>query len=283
LEDASLQTAQVTSTVLPGLMDLARAGTAIFAGLYAAGLMIVNLELGNYGLSTLSLARAQYVLVGTLWSIFMVATLAAYELVHSQISKVPLNWRYSQSIRRLYGGVLTVFCCAVLVAFMDIVSGSRGDVLHLTGALPVIGLNALVLSLALRLVGGSYGIGLSELFQQWGWARFGLRTIAGVFMIFWGLITYAAFVFPIFPAGVGGGGRISVMLVFETSPEIDWAGLKIPQHGKTVGPVKVLLDADDTLTICCGSADVSRDAQPIQINKKFLAAVIIQPGNGNDY
>src|ERR1019366_7381252 len=50
--------------------------TAI-AAFYAIGLLIVNLDLGRYGLVAVDLARPEYVVVGLLWTILVTLTIAA--------------------------------------------------------------------------------------------------------------------------------------------------------------------------------------------------------------
>ena len=51
---------------------------ALFAGLYLVGLLIVNINLAQYDLVTLDLARSEYILTGTLWAFFAGLTYVAY-------------------------------------------------------------------------------------------------------------------------------------------------------------------------------------------------------------
>ncbi|MGO9058110.1 MAG: hypothetical protein ACLQU2_12130 [Candidatus Binataceae bacterium] len=58
--------------------DVARMSAALFAGLYLVGLLIVNINLAQYDLVTLDLARSEYILTGTLWAFFAGLTYVAY-------------------------------------------------------------------------------------------------------------------------------------------------------------------------------------------------------------
>ena len=61
----------------PGTLDLARDFGLIIGASYVAGLLIVNFDSARHGIWDLQLARAQYVLVGTLW-IFLTALALAW-------------------------------------------------------------------------------------------------------------------------------------------------------------------------------------------------------------
>jgi hypothetical protein len=61
---------------LAGLGDAFRPWVVLTGGLYTIGLLIVNLDLGRYGIVTLELARTEYVMAGALWFFLNASTLA---------------------------------------------------------------------------------------------------------------------------------------------------------------------------------------------------------------
>lgn len=58
-------------------LDATRLAVVGIGALYAIGLLIVNIELGRYGVISLDLARPEYVMVGTLWLFLTIPTTAA--------------------------------------------------------------------------------------------------------------------------------------------------------------------------------------------------------------
>src|SRR5438128_6674842 len=64
---------------LARLLRASRFGFVILGGLYTVGLLIVNIDLAGYGLLSLDLGRAEYVMAGALWCFLMVATIAGID------------------------------------------------------------------------------------------------------------------------------------------------------------------------------------------------------------
>jgi len=62
------------------LIRASRFGLVILGSLYTAGLLIVNLDLAQYGLISVGLARAEYVMAGALWVFLMISTIAAFDI-----------------------------------------------------------------------------------------------------------------------------------------------------------------------------------------------------------
>jgi len=56
--------------------DLALDVAATLAVLYAVGLLIVNVDLGRHGVVAVDLARPEYIMVGLLWAILQLFTIA---------------------------------------------------------------------------------------------------------------------------------------------------------------------------------------------------------------
>ena len=69
----------LTSAVdkLPPIVRASRFGIVLLGTLYTAGLIIVNVDLARYGLVSVDLARAEYVMTGSLWAFVMITLLAA--------------------------------------------------------------------------------------------------------------------------------------------------------------------------------------------------------------
>jgi len=62
--DARNQTPPVTAAVLSPILRASRFGLVIVGTLYTVGLLIVNTDLALYGLLSVDLARAEYVMAG---------------------------------------------------------------------------------------------------------------------------------------------------------------------------------------------------------------------------
>jgi hypothetical protein len=72
----------------PMLERASRLGLLAVAVLYVIGLLIVNVELGRYGMIEVNLARAEYVMAGTLWAILIAVVWIAVRYYMSIFSSV---------------------------------------------------------------------------------------------------------------------------------------------------------------------------------------------------
>jgi hypothetical protein len=63
------------------MVDLPRFGVIILGVLYSVGLVIINVDLGRYGLVNLNLARPEYILAGVLWLFLSLATIGAGQVI----------------------------------------------------------------------------------------------------------------------------------------------------------------------------------------------------------
>jgi hypothetical protein len=89
--DAALPTQPTRlQQTLQSLKDLPAVLLAAGTGLYALGLIIVNLELGIYGLVNLDLARPQYLMTGALWLFLCALNLWCWQIG---------SWRYRTEAR----------------------------------------------------------------------------------------------------------------------------------------------------------------------------------------
>ena len=70
---------------LARLLRASRFGFVILGGLYTVGLLIVNIDLARYGLLSLDLGRAEYVMAGALWCFLIVATIAGIDYCTNSI------------------------------------------------------------------------------------------------------------------------------------------------------------------------------------------------------
>lgn len=73
------------------LQVVIRAGILVIGSLYTVGILIVNLELGGYGLLSLDLARPEYVMAGALWSFLMVVTIGAFKVAIGEVKQILLS------------------------------------------------------------------------------------------------------------------------------------------------------------------------------------------------
>ena len=72
------------------VVDIAK----VIAALFGVGLLIVNMDLGRYGVVELELARPEYVLVGLLWAVLVGGTLTLLVLVFELFR----DWRHHASL-----------------------------------------------------------------------------------------------------------------------------------------------------------------------------------------
>src|SRR5229473_2907062 len=95
--------------------QLARQGAVFVAFVYIAGLLIVNIDLGLYGTSYIELARAQYLLVGSMWFLFSIAF-----PIGSAAAWVTARKKFSPTVTWAMGAVAVAagFIPALLVCYI---------------------------------------------------------------------------------------------------------------------------------------------------------------------
>jgi hypothetical protein len=284
---------------IPPLLETAwRFGALVVGTLYVIGLLIVNIEMASFGVFNISLARAEYILVGTTWAaltgITVSAALVSLDFLPGKDDRSTggtLN-RWMAYLRKFYVIVLALFVAPSLaVGAIEIVSQwifglTRGsDTSNWTYVLEIAALavNAGLLALGYQVLFSRADAGDSakSLVKVGAYGQ-GLFTLM-VWLIL-ALAFYTAAVFPMIPQALGGGRRPLVYIVPAKSAGVDLQKLGLPtaQREGYVGPVTKLCETD-TMYFVLGppAARVpgswplpNRSGQAVGFEKQFVAAML---------
>jgi len=103
--------------------DLAVSFATAMGVLYAVGVLIVNLDLGRYGVVAVDLARPEYVMVGLLWTVLVTLTIAVLWFMFwfvSDVMRLIARSEYFAAIGWAVGVlVVLVFYLLVLMVICD--------------------------------------------------------------------------------------------------------------------------------------------------------------------
>jgi hypothetical protein len=273
------------------------------AALYAVGLLIVNLDLGRYGVATTDLARPEYVMVGLLWAILVTLTTFAIWFtvwfVPEVMRPIPSS-RYFEakvwaSLLSVSLGVLIVLSLYILV--LMIVCGVRepNDIFHPWFLNLVIGLLMQAIPILLEgwnlknvkslIIGKSKSIlvpapPLRETSESTRiLALYGAIGTSVAFALL-GLFAYTRLVFPRIPREWGGGGK-PVVELFLTEKLPVFANVKdIPStaDGRRIGPVICILETDRIVVIASLNLpnQPNKDREAIAVDRKVVTAVVYE-------
>jgi hypothetical protein len=224
---------------------------AMVGALYAIGLLIVNIDLGRYGLTSLNLARAEYAMAGGLWALLTLAVNAAFDAVVGHIRR---EWAAGHRVWTVVHGILDVLVVLSTLTFvLALVSG--GDFMNNWRTALII-MWALILSSIF--VGTAVSVGQAVAAQRpfhistvWG---FGTRIPNAVYSTALVLASVALYSTTVFPAALpafGGGKKPLVLIVLSPSADIPAStlGLTTSADGRVIGPVALLLDQGDFLLV----------------------------------
>jgi hypothetical protein len=271
--DDPIPTTATRATLSP-ILRASRLGLVILGALYTVGLLIVNIDLARYGLLSVDLARAEYVMAGALWSFLMVATLAGLDYCSRCIKefiKQKKTWTNMLFLTVNVLGTIGLFHYAIGILSRDIVLFNIFEPRAAWIFLWII-LSGLTLSIAIKSVGTllqSDAITLGALFE-------GRRP-----PIYWSVIalsmlgTYAIAVHPQFPREFGGGKRAPVYLVVSDNIPSHLMDLPVPVAGARIGPVLLLFE---TATMYMVKPAEEREER----SKVFGLPIITQPAVGID-
>lgn len=269
---------------IPSLVQaLTRLGVLLVGGLYTVGLLIVNLDLGLYGLMSMELARPEYVMAGALWIFLVVVTIGAFKVVIGELKQI-LSTRLSAW--RVFQALTEILIFAGFFAFV-LFTLSRGELLYNKPpawiVLGTICLNAYSLN---RLVESSRAVlrfeklSLKSLFS----ARVGGGTPIYYAVGLLSLIAlYSGLAYPHFPRVFGGGKKPLIEFVLGEATKLAWKelGLPVSGDGKKIGPVILLLETDSMFIVATPGKpqlDVwsmfERQLPAVGIDKKEVSAIV---------
>lgn len=275
-----------SAEVLTRIQAIARVGVLLLGGLYTVGLLIVNLDLGHYGLLSLDLARPEYVMAGALWTFLTVITWAAAAVAIGNVKQILLSKPSAWTL------VKTLLEFAMFVGFLlylvSVLSRNELVLTKRTALLPTgtIIINAVVLKYfleSLRAVVESQPLSIKILFSRIPKWTPAYSTIAMLSVI----SLYATFAFPHFPRELGGGRKPVVQLLLTDQPlQEQWENLGLPvsEDRRGIGPVVLLLKTNTTFTVRRvekhndkGWLPVRSAIPAVAIRKDMVVALIYRP------
>ncbi len=285
-EESAQPTAPIPSRgeIASLLQALTRFALLLVGGLYTVGLLIVNLDLGRYGLISLDLARPEYVMAGALWSFLMVATIGAYQVA---VHNIKLILSKGRSVRNVIQAFMVLVIFAGFPFFvLNIISHGEIGFTKRIGWLTVgtIGINAFILYQGIE--SARVALKLEKPFIR---RLFSARADEGTPIYYFVILLstiglYAAAVYPHLPRVFGGGKKPSIQLVLSDRDDTRWKGLGLPisEDGRNVGPVILLLETEGMFIVTAASEGkqetwfppVDRDLAAVGIEKKAVSALL---------
>lgn len=263
--------------------NLPRLGVVGLGVLYVAGVVIVNIDLGRYGVVNLDLARPEYLLAGGLW-VFM--TLVVSTTI--QFSLDSAKQRYAARRWHAWPFLLLDAVILLVTPFLLLqISGLEGFYTSLSwksllipyAALYFNAFGILVFSRrATRAWPDESGTlqGLTAFLKRFDYLSFFIFVLGG-------LTIYATQVYPYVPKHLGGGKKPIILMVLSETPKLDWTvvgGLK-GEDGKTVGPVALLSETGAMFIVRDFDPGAGRTFFPdskghpaIGVNKQLVSAVV---------
>lgn len=279
-EGNEAQSPPVSHTTGPW-QNLPRLGAVGLGVLYVAGVLIVNIDLGRYGVVNLDLARPEYLLAGGLWA-FMVLVVSITIHVSLDSAKqwyAARGWHAWPALL-LYTVILlgSPFGLLLLVSLKRFLTSPSWDLLLIPYAVYWNALGILwFFRRATRAWQDESLTAFLKLFDFVGFFTFLLG----------GLTIYATQVYPVIPKYLGGGDKPIVQIVLSETPKLDWSvvgGLK-GENGKTVGPVELLSETGAMFIIRHFDPGTertffreSKTHPAIGVNKKLVSAVVYFEG-----
>jgi len=274
-----------TRTDLPDVAT--KFGRLAFLGLgalYTLGLLIVNSDLGRYGIVTLNLARPEYVMAGALWCFLTIGMLAVGQAVMLRMKEALKSKNPSQIIMT----TVSSFLALAFIPFMALNTLSHGSIANFFNWGPwllilVIYSNSFSLSVLIRNSSELFAEGIPSLTRL---VKVEAAMQSPLYLVIGMLINigiYTIVVFPQIPREVGGGNRPVVEIFLSEDPEPFWNETKFPisKETKRVGPVILLLETETSYVIGAiepQERDVwfpyRKTASAVSVEKKLVSGVV---------
>lgn len=235
--------------------DIPRFGLIILGCLYSVGLLIINIDLGRYGLISLNLARPEYIMAGVLWAFLSLGTLGAIQLLSEAIRAVSSSIK-AKSTKSVFGVFWIAFFIFGTMGILDtmLTTLSRRTI----GLLTVVNFASFFTSSAIALNAWML-YATFQSFKNFGKERQPLSpktmfyaTYRG-FSPFWALVlflgalsAYSFLAYPLFAKEFGGGHKPVVKLLVSPSPAFSPSKLDLPVVGnnESIGPVTLVFESD---------------------------------------
>lgn len=248
------ETAQ-NSDISRWLKEIPRLGLIILGSLYSVGLLIINIDLGRYGLISLNLARPEYIMAGVLWAFLSLGTIGAIQLLSETTRSLLLSIK-SKSTKRVFGMLWVTFFIFSTVCFFDLMFTTLSR--RTIGLITVFNYASLFTSSAIALNAAIlYGTfqslrNLNKEKQPFSPKTFFYATYRG-FSPFYALLlcvaavsTYTFLAYPLFAKEFGGGKKPVVQLFISPASGFSPPRLNLPVAGnnEAIGPVTLVFESE---------------------------------------
>ena len=245
--------------------------------LYAFGLLIVNVNLAQYGLTSSNLARTEYALAGALWIGLCGIMAAGLELI---VRTVRRAWQPNQRLKAIglaalqaLGVLVTIYFALVVLSYSEMEFDWKS--LRMLGVLAWNGICVGAAAENMRVV-AKEGFSISAFFEE-KTQRLGAgnRVIILIYVLA-ALAAYGRWVYPEVPQEFGGGRKPEVTIrLKEYQGQQFYAGLGLPTSADdaSIGPVKLILETDSFLMVTGATSE--GDPKPAVGIDKGLVSMIV--------
>jgi hypothetical protein len=263
--------------------------TAI-AILYGVGLIIVNLDLGRYGVAAVDLARPEYVMVGLLWAFLesLTTVMILIMIWCVRLATAPFEYFLTSALAFVFFLTYLVML-AIVCGVTDPLTVFDPWFLKLVISLLVQGAgivySAWILnSQAIPVLWGDQRLVLAPhessdphpSVEMAIYLAMGTPIITGLVC----LVIYTTIVFPQIPREWGGGMKPVVELFLTEKVPIfsDHKGIASTMDGRRVGPVICILETDRMVVVAplSHSKELSEQFETIAIDRKVVAGILYE-------
>src|SRR5574341_495216 len=245
--------------------------------LYAFGLLIVNVNLAQYGLTSSNLARTEYALAGALWIGLCGIMAAGFEFVVRTIRNA---WQPNQHLKAIglaaleaIGVLVTIFFALVVLSYSEMEFDWKS-----LRMVAVLAWNGFCVGAAAEnmKVAAKQGFSISAFFEGKTQRLGAANRIVILIYVLAALVAYGTWVYPELPQEFGGGRKPEVTIRLKDYQEQQfYAGLGLPTSadGASIGPVKLILETDSFLMVT--GATIEGDPKPaVGIDKKNVTMIV---------
>jgi hypothetical protein len=237
---------------MAGFSNAAQVVAFTVGGLYALGLLIVNVELSLYGIVHLELARPEYIMAGALWVVIVLAPVAV------SVRGALNAWNFFQQGN--FTGLSLAIIAIVLAGFLTPLgmmqvfsSPTEGERLALICRhlfVIAISIGAAAVSILPALIFGPSAFSTDGDWRFWSLSIVSTLSalVLSVVLMIW---FYAALAFPDMNRAFGGGRKPVVQIVLRQPAPASWevTGMPIKPDGASVGPVLLVLQRSDAVVV----------------------------------
>ena len=239
---------------LPFISHFAQAAAIVIALLYAVGLIIVNVDLGRYGLLSMDLARPEFILTGAMWAVLLLASISCYWMISAGVHHVRFNLK-TFADRAFYTvvslGIANIFLAIILFIGLHSHASPHGILWIFLGVLAN--------SASLYPIGASFRretqrhlgdkplpLSSNAIMLDSPWKLSGFSLSLAVISFLAGIVWYTFFAFPYISRDWGGGAKPLVTLFLKEKPP---TGIPFTANGMTIGPVRCIQETEQSVIV----------------------------------